>query len=103
MSANCDQCPEHSGFRENIRELCTFKQKMTASDTGTIDRIWTAMDKIKDIAEKKISKGMIVLFIVALISLFGFLFGLVYHSNIEILHEMSKIRTDVALIKEAIK
>lgn len=96
MVSDCDKCPEHSGFRENIRELCDFKHKMTDSGIGTIDRLWETV-------EKKISKGMLVVFTIAIVGLLGTLFGLVYHSNQKLFHEMSDIKTDIAIIKEKVK
>lgn len=96
MGDKCDQCPEHSGHRENIRELCNFKNKMTDSGTGTIDRLWEAV-------ETKISKGMLVVFTIAILGLLGTLFGLVYHSNQKLFLEMSAIKTDIAVIKEKVK
>lgn len=96
MPDNCGKCLEHSGFQENIRELCDFKHKMTDSGIGTIDRIWATV-------ETKISKGMLVVFTIAIIGLLGTLFGLVYHSNQKLFHEMSDIKADIATIKEKVK
>ena len=89
-------CGQHSGHKENIRELCDFKKSLTASGTGTIDRIWEAI-------EKKVSKGLMVAFCVIIVGLMGTLFGLVYQSNGEMLHEMVGIKSNIQLIMEKLK
>ena len=89
-------CGQHSGHKENIRELCEFKKSMTASGIGTIDRIWEGI-------EKKVSKGLMVTFCFLIVTLVTSLFGLVYHSNNKVLHEMVSIRTNINLIMEKLK
>jgi hypothetical protein len=89
-------CGQHSGFQENIRELCEFKKSMTASGIGTIDRIWEGI-------EKKVSKGILVTFAVLVMTLVTTLFGLVYHSNSKVLHEMVSIKSNITLIMEKLK
>ena len=89
-------CDQHSGFKENIRELCEFKHAMTASGIGTIDRIWEGI-------ERKVSKRMMVSFCVIIITLMSTLFGLVYRSNSKVLHEMVAIKSNVQLIMEKLK
>ena len=89
-------CDEHSGHKANIRELCDFKKDTMRSSTGTIDRLWTAV-------EKKASKGLVVTSIIIIVGLMSTLFGLVYKSNIDILHEMAGIKSNVALINEKLK
>jgi len=89
-------CGQHSGHKENIRELCEFKRSVTTSGTGTIDRIWEAI-------EKKVSKGVLVIFSVLVMTLVTTLFGLVYHSNSKVLHEMVSIKSIIQLIMEKLK
>ena len=89
-------CLKHEGHKENIRELCEFKKSMTTSGIGTIDRLWEGI-------EKKVSKGLMVAFCIIIVGLMGTLFGLVYHSNNQVLHEMVKIKVNVALIMETLK
>jgi len=89
-------CGQHSGHKENIRELCEFKRSVTTSGTGTIDRIWEAI-------EKKVSKGVLVIFSVLVMTLVTTLFGLVYHSNSKVLHEMVSIKSNIQLIMEKLK
>lgn len=89
-------CDQHSGHRENIRELCEFKRSMTASGIGTIDRIWTAV-------ENKVSRGLLVAFAIIVVGLMGTLFGLVYHSNKTVLQDMVGIKVNIQLIMEKLK
>ena len=93
MTAYCDQ---HSGHVENIRELCEFKKSVTASGTGTVDRLWTAI-------EKKASKGMIITFTIITVGFMATLFGLVYHSNSKVLHEMVSVKSNINLLLEKLK
>ena len=92
---NCELCGEHSGFKENIRELCEFKKKMSAPG-GTTERIWQALDG-------KIGKGLLITFTILILGLLGTLYGLTYKTQQQILNEMSTIKTDIAVIKEKIK
>ena len=95
--AECkDTCLDHSGHEQNIREFCEFKRSMTKSGIGTIDRIWTGI-------EKKASKRMLVTFCVVVITLVTTLFGLVYNSNKEVLHEMVGIKSSIQLINEKLE
>lgn len=89
-------CLKHEGHKENIRELCEFKKSMTASGSGTIDRIWEGI-------ERKVSKGMMITFAILSLSLVTALFGLVYHSNSQVLHEMVGLKANVQLIMETLK
>ena len=89
-------CSQHSGHKENLRELCEFKKSLMASGIGTVDRIWEAI-------EKKVSKGMMVAFCVIIVGLMGTLFGLVYNSNNRVLHEMVGIKSNITLIMEKLK
>lgn len=89
-------CLKHEGHKENIRELCEFKRDLTASGTGTIDRIWEGIDS-------KVSKGMMKTFCVVVITLVISLFGLVYNSNSKVLHEMVSIKVNVQMIMEKLK
>jgi len=89
-------CLKHEGHKENLRELSEFKKSMTASGIGTIDRIWEGI-------EKKVSKGLMVTFCIIIISFVSGLFGLVYHSNNKVLHEMVGIKVNMALIMETLK
>lgn len=89
-------CDQHSGHQENIRELCEFKKSMTASGIGTIDRIWEGI-------EKKVSKGLMMTFCFLIVTLVTTLFGLVYHSNSKVLHEMVGIKSNISLIMEQLK
>jgi len=89
-------CDQHSGHQENIRELCEFKKDMMRSSSGTIDRLWTAV-------ERKVSKGLLVAFAVIIVGLMGTLFTLVYNSNNKVLHEMVAIKVNVQLIMEKLK
>lgn len=91
-----DFCLKHEGFKENIRELCEFKRSMTASGIGTIDRMWEAI-------EKKVSKGLMITFCFLVVTLVTSLFGLVYHSNSKVLHEMVGIKSNISLIMEKLK
>ena len=95
MSEKCF-CLKHEGHKENLRELCEFKKSMTASGIGTIDRIWEGI-------EKKVSKGMMLTFCTLVIILVTTLFGLVYNSNIKVLHEMVSIKSNITLIMEKLK
>lgn len=89
-------CYDHSGCKENIRELCEFKKSLTTSGTGTIDRIWEGI-------ENKVSKGMMKTFCVGVITLVIALFGLVYNSNSKVLNEMVSLKVNVQLIMEKLK
>ena len=89
-------CGQHSGHKENLRELCEFKKSMTASGTGTIDRIWEGI-------ESKVSKGMMKSFCILVVTLVIALFGLVYNSNSKVLHEMVSIKSNITLIMEKLK
>lgn len=93
-------CLKHSGHEAKIKELCTFKEKMTESETGTIDRIWSALDNL---STKKISKGLVIALTVALLSMIGGLFALIYQSNSTVLIEIGDIKADVAGIVEKLK
>lgn len=92
-SIDCQKCQEHSGFKVSIDELNEFKRKMT---NGTIERLWSAIDK-------KATKAMSVTVIVLIMGLVGTLFGLVYRSQNQMLHEMVNIKTSIAIIEEKIK
>lgn len=89
-------CGQHSGHKENIRELCEFKRSLTTSGSGTVDRIWEAIDN-------KVSKGMMKTFCVLVVALMIGLFGLVYNSNSQVLHEMVSIKSNITLIMEKLK
>lgn len=89
-------CGEHSGHKANIRELCEFKKDMMKSGSGTIDRLWTAV-------ERRVSRGLIVVFAIIIVGLMGTLFGLVYQSNSKVLCEMVGIKSNVQLIMEKLK
>ena len=89
-------CLKHEGHKENIRELCEFKRDLTASGTGTIDRIWEGIDS-------KVSKGMMKTFCVVVITLVISLFGLVYNSNSKVLNEMVALKVSVQLIMEKLE
>ena len=89
-------CGQHSGHKENLRELCEFKRSMTKSGTGTIDRIWEGI-------ESKVSKGMMLTFCTLVVLLVTTLFGLVYNSNNKVLHEMVSIKSNITLIMEKLK
>ena len=95
MSEKCF-CSKHSGHQENIRELCEFKKSMTASGTGTIDRIWEGI-------ESKVSKGMMKSFCILVVTLVIALFGLVYNSNSKVLTEMVELKVNIQLIMEKLK
>lgn len=95
MSEKCF-CLKHEGHKENIRELCEFKRDLTASGTGTIDRIWEGIDS-------KVSKGMMKTFCVVVITLVVSLFGLVYNSNSKVLTEMVELKVTVQLIMEKLE
>lgn len=86
-------CGQHSGHKENLRELCDFKKSLTTSGTGTIDRIWEGIDD-------KVSKGIMKTFCVLVVTLVIGLFGLVYNSNSKVLHEMVSIKSNIQLIME---
>ena len=83
---------------ENIRELCDFKKAMIGSEhgIGIIDRIYERI-------EKKVSRGMVVTFCIIIVTLMSTLFGLVYHSNSKVLHEMVGIKSNITLIMEKLK
>lgn len=91
-------CSEHSGHKANIRELCEFKKTMTGGEhgIGTIDRIWERI-------EKKVSRGIMVTFCFLIVTLVTTLFGLVYHSNSKVLHDMVGIKSNIQLIMETLK
>ena len=93
-------CLKHSGHTAKINELCKFKEKMTESETGTIDRIWTALDKL---STHKIGKGLAITLTVALIGMIGTLFALIYQTNSTVLLEIGEIKADVAGIVEKLK
>jgi len=96
MPSNNGFCLKHEGHKENIRELCEFIKSMITSGTGTIDRIWEGI-------EKKVSKGIMVTFSILVMTLVTTLFGLVYHSNSKVLHEMVSIKSNITLIMEKLK
>lgn len=92
-SIDCKTCVEHSGFKARIEELKDFKDKMT---NGTIERLWSAIDK-------KATKAMMITIIIIILSFVGTLFGLVYRSQSQILDSVSTIKSEIAVIKEKIK
>ena len=96
MGDICEQCLEHSGIKEKVRELCDFKKDMTQSTTGIIDKIKTSL-------EKKCSKAMLITFAFLMLTLVSTLFGLVYHSNSKVLHEMVSIKTNIGMINDKLK
>ena len=100
MTEQFDVCLKHSGHDAKIRELCKFKEKMTESETGPIDRIWTALDKL---SAQKIGRGLAIALTVALLSMIGTLFALIHHSNSTILIEIGDIKADFAGIVEKLK
>jgi len=89
-------CGQHSGHKENIRELCEFKRSLTKSGSGTVDRIWEAIDS-------KVSKGIMKTFCILVITLVIGLFGLVYNSNSKVLDEMVLLKVNIQLIMEKLK
>lgn len=89
-------CGQHSGHKENIRELCEFKKSLTASGNGTVDRIWEAIDS-------KVSKGIMKTFCILVVALVVGLFGLVYNSNSQVLDEMVELKVNIQLIMEKLK
>lgn len=93
-----EHCLKHEGHVVNIKELCAFKKKLDGGEQGMgeLDRMWQSI-------EKKVSKGMVITFAVLLMSLVTALFGLVYHSNSKVLHEMVSIKSNVQLIMEKLK
>lgn len=93
-------CLKHSGHTAKIAELCKFKEKMSESETGTIDRIWTALDKL---SAQKIGRGLAVVLTVALIGMIGTLFALIYQTNSTVLIEIGNIKADMAGIIEKLK
>ena len=91
-------CSEHSGVMANIKELCGFKKKLDGGEQGMgeLDRMWQSI-------EKKVSKGVVIGFAIALMTLVTTLFGLVYNSNSKVLHEMVDIKVNIQLIMEKLK
>lgn len=100
MTEQFDVCLRHSGHDAKIRELCSFKEKMQQSETGTIDRLWKAIDGAKDMAGKKVGKGLAISLFVAIFSLVTGLFTLIYNSNTKVLTEIGDIKAKVAGIAE---
>lgn len=100
MTERIDVCLKHSGHDAKINELCKFKEKMTESETGTIDRIWSALDNL---SAQKIGRGLAIVLTVALIGMIGTLFALIYQSNSTVLIEIGDIKADVAGIVEKLK
>jgi hypothetical protein len=94
---DCGDCKvkdDHSGIKTKIDVLCRFREDMTQSN-GTVDRLWQSIDK-------KVSKGMLVTFTIVVMGLVGTLFGLVYHSNMQLLRDVGAIKTDIAVIQKTI-
>jgi len=91
-------CNQHSGFKENIKELCAFKKKLDGGEQGIgeLDRMWQTI-------ERKVSRGMMIAFAFLSMTLVTVLFGLVYHSNSKMLHEMVSIKSNITLIMEKLK
>lgn len=79
----------------HIKELCKYKDKLSASG-GTIERLWEVM-------ETKIGRGIIITLVIGMLGLLTTLYGLTYNTQIKILSEMSVIQTDIAVIKQQIK
>jgi hypothetical protein len=88
---NCEIYKNFSGHTAKLDEISKFKDKMTAPGTGTIDRLWTAI-------EQRASRGLLIFFTLSILSVMTVLFGLVYRSNEKIVDEFSKIRTDIGII-----
>jgi len=93
-----EYCDQHSGHKANIDEVCRFKHKMDGGEhgMGELDRMWDAIGK-------KVSKSMMVTFCILIITLVSTLFGLVYHSNSKVLHEMVDLKANISIIMETIK
>jgi len=91
-------CNKHFGFKENIRELCDFKRKLDGGEQGMgeLERMWVGINK-------KVSKGIVITFAFALMTIVTALFGLVYRSNIQVLHDMVSIKSNIQLITETLK
>jgi hypothetical protein len=91
-------CLKHEGHKANIKELCTFKRKLDGGEygMGELERMWQAI-------ERKVSKGMMITFAFLSVSLIVGLFGLVYYSNIQVLHDMVGIKVNIQLIMETLK
>jgi hypothetical protein len=91
-------CLKHEGFAANIKELCIFKKKLDGGEygMGEMDRMWEGINK-------KVSKGIVITFAFALMTVVTALFGLVYHSNSKVLHDMVSIKSNISLIMETLK
>ena len=93
-----EHCLKHEGHVANIKELCTFKKKLDGGEQGMgeIDRMWQTI-------ERKVSKGMMITFAFLSVTLVVGLFGLVYYSNSQVLHDMVDIKANIQLITEKLK
>jgi len=91
-------CLKHEGHVANIKELCAFKKKLDGGEQGMgeLERMWKSINK-------KVSKGIVITFAFALMTIVTALFSLVYRSNIQVLHDMVSIKSNIQLITETLK
>lgn len=88
---DCDVFREWSGVQERVEENTSHRKKMTAN-SGTIERLWSAIDR-------KASRAFLVTSAVVLLGLVGTLFSLVYYSNQAILSEFVDMKANIKIIK----
>ena len=93
MEMDCKDCKHVPRIDKQLEELTKFKDRMT---NGTMARVWEGI-------EAKVSRPVIVTVFVVMVGFVGTLFGLVYHTQNEVLNQISQLNTRVAVFEAQIK